>query len=57
MIDIKELVKCKVYFQFYKKGELHYQTESGFNFRVPIEDTGDGIFLGEDKGIMFMRYI
>lgn len=57
MQDMKELVKGKVYFQFYRKGELHYKTESGFNFRVPIEDCGDGVFLNEDRAIMFMRYI
>lgn len=57
MQDIKELVKGKVYFQFYRKGELHYKTDSGFTFRIPIEDTGDGVFLNEDRAIMFMRYI
>jgi hypothetical protein len=24
---------------------------------VPISDTGDGIFLPQDKAIIFMRYI
>ena len=47
----------KVYFQFYRQKELWYKTECGFEFPVPIEDTGDGIFLNEDKAMMFMRYI
>ena len=57
MSDIKDHVKGKVYFQFYRKGELFYKTESGFEFRVPCSDTGDGTFLSEDKAMLFMRYI
>ena len=56
-MTIKELIKGKVKFDFYRGGELFYTTENGFQFRVPISDTGDGIFLAEDKGIYFMRYI
>jgi len=26
-------------------------------FPVPIDDTGDGTFLNEDKAMLFMRYI
>ncbi len=47
----------KVHFQFYKQKELWYKTECGFEFPVPIDDTADGIFLNEDKAMMFMRYI
>lgn len=58
MSELKELVKNqKVRFLFYRKGELHYETDSGFEFVVPTEDTGDGVFLAEDKAIYFMRYI
>lgn len=56
-MGIKEHVKGKVSFQFYRKGELWYKADSGFMFPVPIEDTGDGQFNAEDKGILFMRYI
>jgi hypothetical protein len=56
--ELKELVKNqKVRFRFYRKGELHYETDSGFEFVVPVGDTGDGVFLAEDKAIYFMRYI
>lgn len=48
---------AKVQFKFYRKGELWYATDCGFEFPVPIEDTGDGVFQNEDKAILFMRYI
>jgi hypothetical protein len=59
MLSIKDMIKDgkKVTFMFYKQGDLWYKTEDGFEFPVPIADTGDGIFLNEDKAIMFMRYI
>lgn len=55
--NIKDLVRGNVKFTCYKRGELWYQTESGFDFPVPIEDIGDATFLSEDKGLLFMRYI
>ena len=59
MYNLKDMVKDnkKVYFDFYRQGELWYKTECGFHFPVPIEDTGTGIFLSEDKALLFMRYI
>jgi hypothetical protein len=56
-MTLVEMLKGKVYFQFYRKGELFYKTDSGFEFRVPCEDAGDGVFLAEDKAVLFMRYI
>lgn len=57
--DIKEMVRNnkKVTFIFYRQKELWYKTECGFEFPVPIDDTGNGVFLNEDKAMMFMRYI
>lgn len=57
--DIKSMVRDgkKVTFLFYKQHELWYKTECGFAFPVPINDTGDGVFLSEDKAMLFMRYI
>ena len=46
-----------VKFVQYEKGQLVYVTDCGFEFYVPIEDCGDGIFLAEDKASMFRRYI
>lgn len=57
MKDLKELVKGNVHFQFYRKGELYYKTDCGFEFRVPADDTGDGVFLNKDRAMLFMRYI
>lgn len=59
MNSIKEMVKDgkKAYFKFYRKGELFYETECGFEFPVDIKDAGDGIFLSEHKAITLMRYI
>lgn len=59
MRTLKEMVAggAQVYFAHYQKGELWYHTECGFEFPVPIDDTGDGIFLAQDKAMLFMRYI
>lgn len=58
-MNIKDMVKDnkKVRFVQYKHNQLWYETECGFRFPVPTEDTGDGTFLAEDKAILFMRYI
>ena len=59
MLSIKDMVKDgkKVRFSYYRAGELWYTTEDGFNFPVPISDTGEATFMNEDKAILFMRYI
>ena len=59
MKDIKDMVKDNkiVTFNFYRKGKLFYKTECGFDFPVPIEDTGDASFLYVEKAIHLMRYI
>jgi hypothetical protein len=57
-MTLKEMVKDKtVKFVCYRDGELTYRTEDGFEFPVPISDTGTGTFLAEDKAILFMRWI
>jgi len=59
MRTLKEMVvnNQKVRFVHYQDKELWYETECGFQFPVPISDTGNGIFLSEDKAISFMRWI
>jgi hypothetical protein len=59
MKTLKEMVRPgkTVKFAFYRDGELHYVTECGFLFAVPINDIGNATFLAEDKAILFMRYI
>ena len=59
MLDIKDMV-CNgkmVKFDRYTHGELWYITEDGFEFPVPIDDTGDGVFARDDRALYFMRYI
>lgn len=58
-MNIKEMVKDnkKVKFIKYQKNELWYITENGFEFPVPISDTGDAEFVSEDKALLFMRWI
>lgn len=59
MYTLKELVgnDKQVHFQFYRKGELFYKTDDGFEFSVPVADAGDGVFLASDRAMLFMRYI
>jgi len=59
MSTLKELVSTgkKVHFVMFRKGYLYYRTTDGFEFAVPADDCGDGVFLNEDKAILFMRYI
>jgi len=57
-MSIKDMVKDKkVKFLFYKEKELWYTTECGFEFPVPIDDTGNAYFNNEDKAMLFMRWI
>jgi hypothetical protein len=45
------------FFQF-RKGFLYYVTDdTGFIFRVPVEDTGDATFHNREKSLIMMRYI
>lgn len=57
MLTIKDHVKGKVVFQYYRQGNLYYKTETDLVFAVPIEDIGEATFLNEDKAMFFMRYI
>ena len=58
MFNIKDMVKNKkVRFIKYKNNELIYSTECGFEFPVPLSDTGEATFLNEDKAITYMRWI
>lgn len=47
----------KVTFVRFQRGELWYKCEDGFEFPVPVNDTGDGEFKSEDKSTFFMRWI
>lgn len=57
--ETKDLVANgkRVTFMRYQDGVLWYRCDDGFEFPVPVEDTGTGIFLPEDKALVFMRWI
>ena len=57
--DIKDLVRDSksVTFVRYQNRELWYRHQDGFEFPVPIADTGDGTFLAEDRALVFMRWM
>jgi len=57
-MTLKELIKGKkVHFKYYREGELWYETDDGFDFPIPVSDTGTGIFKAEDTAVQFMRWI
>lgn len=58
-MNIKEMVSDnkKVKFIHYKDQNLWYETETNFQFPVPIEDIGNATFLAEDRAMLFLRYI
>lgn len=56
-MNLKQHVMGKVTFSHYTQGELWYKNELGFEFPVPISDTGNATFLAQDKALLFMRYI
>jgi hypothetical protein len=73
--DIKEMVRKGKVVRYvrYRKGELIYVTECGFEFPIPVytfnknettgeitfstEEIGDGVFNAEENAMMLMRYI
>ncbi len=58
MLSIKEMVAGKsVKLMHFCQDELWYVTEDGFEFPVPLSETGSAKWLPEDKAILFMRYI
>lgn len=58
MLNVKDHVKGKSKFQFYRKGELYYKTiDTDFLFRVPCDLTSDANFNNEEKSMMLMKHI
>jgi hypothetical protein len=58
-MNVKEHVinSQKVRFSFYRDGILYYKTDKGLLFEVPISDTGSACFNGEDRAMLYMRWI
>ena len=59
MLSLKEMVSNdkRVQFVFYRDNALHYKTEDGFVFPVPIGDADSATFGAEEKAMLMMRYI
>lgn len=57
-MTIKDIVKNQnARFVFYRDKALFYETDSGFQFPVPIEDAASATLNAEEKAILLMRYI
>lgn len=57
-MTVKDHIRGKSEFLFYRKGNLFYQTDdTKFIFVVPVEDTGDASFSATEKSMHMMRYI
>lgn len=58
-ITLKTLVKgTMAEFRCYRDGDLWYRIkEFDFDFPVPVEETGTGVFPSEIKAITLMRWI
>lgn len=59
MYNIKNMVSegKLARFVYYRDRALHYETEDGFLFPVPVDDAGSATFNAEEKAILLMRYI
>ena len=59
MKNIKDMVNQnkKARFVYFRDGALHYETEDGFIFPVPVNDAGSATFNAEEKALLLMRYI
>jgi hypothetical protein len=56
-VTLKDRVRGRVRFAYYRDAQLFYETDDHFLFPVPTSDIGNATFLAEDKAILFMRYI
>ena len=58
MRTLREMVDDqKVQFLRYCDGNLWYRTQCGFEFPVPIAETGLSAFYTEDRAILFTTWI
>lgn len=57
-MSLKERISKPVRFVHYQDGNLIYECEAdGFQFPVPLTDTGHTRFPAQEKGMLFMRWI
>jgi hypothetical protein len=44
-------------FAYFRDGSLWYETQCGFFFEIPAEDTGSATFRTVEKALTLMRWI
>lgn len=54
---MKSRVKGTVTFSHYQDQNLVYKCDDGFEFPVPLSDTGHTRFPASEKAMLFMRWI
>lgn len=47
----------KVTFLHYQEKNLWYITDGGLTYSIPVEDTGNGIFLPTERSVYHMKWI
>lgn len=57
MGDLKSRIKGSVTFVHYQDQSLVYRCDDGFEFPVPLSDTGHTRFPATEKAMLFMRWI
>ena len=57
MKTLTQLVKENCNFIHFVDNELWYETESGFQFPIPLKDVGTTLFISEYKGIRLRKWI
>lgn len=57
--DLKTLVSDNKTASFvrFRRGQMWYATECGFEFPVPVEDVGDATFQATERAMLLMRYM
>lgn len=57
-LNIKDMVAGKkVTFVRYRKGELIYVTDNGFEFPVRADEIDDAVLYASDKAGLYIKYI
>jgi len=59
MYNIKDMVsEGKIArFVYYRDHALHYETQDGFLFPIPIDETGSATYNKEERAMLLLRYI
>ena len=56
-MSLKDHVKGRSSFKFYRSGIVYYLTDTGLEFPVPIDDLDGASVTASEKSLYFMRWI